>query len=522
MFDMNRKWKKMTAAAMVTGLSFSMAFTAQAKGGVGPGYEEAVEEEVRRSPLDPDGAGEGGRDQDKMTGQGEGQPEGDQNKGGQNGSQENIPGGSQPDNGQAQDGAGQNQPDQSQPKGGAGQEGQPAESQVTYPEGMVPNTMKNGGNIDLTPTNEAAIWDAVEVYGQQANYPTQYTWLSAKLKEGYNGKLSYRPFVNHGGWLKFYSDGEPAGGTEGSTYVEAIQMHLTGEAAQQYDLYYAVSTANRGQLGFAAEGEIAGAMNVGDSITDLKVVLVPKGSGAPASTADRYFNEFSGRIGFTETAAICVNEDGVPYTGWADYDMKRYYFQDGRTLSGWHYIDGFKFFFEENGQLRQDVDDLIGRQDSYHIRVNKTLNCLTVYAADGENGYIIPVKAMLTSVGDDTPIGTFTTPEKYRWRLMINDTYTQYATRIKAGAGFLFHSITYETTNPHTLNTNGYNGLGVVRSAGCIRLTCGNAKWIYDNCKIGTQVTIYEDAEVPSPFMKPYVVPIPNDQRFDPSDPNVQ
>ena len=78
---------------------------------------------------------------------------------------------------------------------------------------MVPNTMKNGGNIDLTPTNEAAIWDAVEVYGQQANYPTQYTWLSAKLKEGYNGKLSYRPFVNHGGWLKFYSDGEPAGGS---------------------------------------------------------------------------------------------------------------------------------------------------------------------------------------------------------------------------------------------------------------------------------------------------------------------
>ena len=33
--------------------------------------------------------------------------------------------------------------------------------------------------------------------------------------------------------------------------------------------------------------------------------------------------------------------------------------------------------------------------------------------------------------------------------------------------------------------TNGYNGLGVVRSAGCVRLTCENAKWIYDNCKIG-------------------------------------
>ena len=154
--------------------------------------------------------------------------------------------------------------------------------------------------------------------------------------------------------------------------------------------------------------------------------------------------------------------------------------------------------------------------------VNKALNCLTVYAKDGENGYIIPVKAMLTSVGDDTPIGTFSTPEKYRWRLMVNDTWTQYATRIKAGAGFLFHSITYETTDPMTLITSGYNGLGVSRSLGCVRLTCGNAKWVYDNCALGTQVTIYEDWNTASPLMKPYVVQIPDDQTYDPSDPNVK
>ena len=199
----------------------------------------------------------------------------------------------------------------------------------------------------------------------------------------------------------------------------------------------------------------------------------------------------------------------------------RYYFKDGYTFRGWQYIDGLKFSFYPNGQLCQDVDGLIGPQAEYELKVNKTLNCLTVYAKDGENGFIIPVKAMLTSVGDDTPIGTFQTPEKYRWRLMYNDTYTQYATRIQAGAGFLFHSITYETTNPHTLIASGYNGLGVVRSAGCIRLTCENAKWIYDNCKIGTNVTIYEDPNTPSPFMKPYVVLIPDDQNYDPTDPNV-
>ena len=58
---------------------------------------------------------------------------------------------------------------------------------------------------------------------------------------------------------------------------------------------------------------------------------------------------------------------------------------------------------------------------------------MTIYAQDGGNGYIIPVKSFLTSVGDDTPVGTFKTPEKYRWRLMIHDVYTQYATRLGAG-----------------------------------------------------------------------------------------
>lgn len=480
---MKLTYKKITAVTVCVVFSLCLSFHALADQGVGPGYESEASEEEHGYPGAP------GQSEEDSGGQGEGETHAsDETKDSET--------------------------------SGEGEEAG-TENQVVYPDGMVPNTSLNGGNVDLTPTNEAAIWDAVEVMGQQANLPTQFTWISAKLKDGYNGKLSYRPYVNHGGWLKFYSDGEPAGGTEGSTYVEGIQMHLTGEVSKTYDLYYAVTTANRGQLGFVAEGTMTGAINVGDSVVDLKVVLVPKGTGAPASTKDTYFNEFSGKIGFNETAAYCMNEDGTPYTGWADWGMRRYYFENGRTLSGWHYVDGLKFFFEANGELRQDVEDLIGAQESYEIKVNKTLNCLTVYARDGENGYIIPVKAMLTSVGDDTPIGTFTTPEKYRWRLMVNDTYTQYATRIKAGAGFLFHSITYETANPNMLNTGGYNGLGVVRSAGCIRLTCGNAKWIYDNCKIGTQVTIYEDPNVPSPFMKPYVVLIPNDQRYDPTDPNV-
>lgn len=460
---MRRLLRQAAVLTCTAGMAVSISFTALAAQGIGPGYETSAEES-HGDPANPAESSDG------------------------SGAQESTETGTQ---------------------------------SVSYPEGRTPSTSKTGGNVDITSTNDQAIWDAVEIYGQPAEKENQYTWLSVKLKDGYEGMLSYRVYVNHGAWLPFVGNGSQCGGTEGSTYVEAIQMHLTGDAAEKYDLYYAVATADRGQLGFASEGQIAGAVGVGDSVKDLKVVLVPKGSGAPASTTDRYFNEFSGRIGFDSDGAYCYNEDGTPYTGWADYDQMRFYFKDGEHVKGWQYIDGLKFLFADNGELNQDVREVIGKQDSYILKVNKTLNCLTVYAKDGENGYILPVYAMLTSVGDDTPIGTFTTPEKYRWRLMVNDTYTQYATRIKAGAGFLFHSITYERTDPKTLISAGYNGLGTVRSAGCVRLTCGNAKWIYDNCPIGTQVVIYEDDQTPSPFMKPYVILIPESQTYDPTDPNV-
>lgn len=345
----------------------------------------------------------------------------------------------------------------------------------------------------------------------------QLTNISLKLN-GVDGAISYGVYVNNGGYLPWKGDGLPAGGTENSTYVEAIQVAITGEAAKLYNVYYRGVSAYAGQHGWACNEELMGTVDRGDYLTSIEVCLVPKEMGAPGSYERRFFSNHSEYI-HIEEGNTTYYVQGTGYTGWVDHDRARYYFQDGRAVIGWNYIDGLKFYFNNNGALIMDVDDIIGKQSTYQLRVNKELNCLTVFAKDGDNGFIIPVKAMLTSVGDDTPLGTFKTPEKYRWRLMVNDTYTQYATRIIAGEGFLFHSITYEKADPKTLFNNGYNNLGVSRSLGCVRLTCANAKWVYDNCKIGTEVVIYEDANVPGPFFKPYQVWIPQDQRWDPTDP---
>ena len=340
--------------------------------------------------------------------------------------------------------------------------------------------------------------------------------MDLKNFEGIGG-VSYRAYTNTGGYLWWYHDGIQTGVVGSGSWVEAIQIQLSGQAEKMYDVYYSVTSSGQGKMGYAKNGEVAGTVDIGEKILSIEVVLVPKGSAGPQSAAPRYKSAASGRLSVAENATVMFNEDGSVYKGWLSDDFVRYYFENGYAKTGWQYIDGYKFYFDSCGRLVQDVDSLIGKQSDYLLKVNKTLNCLTVYAKDGNNGYIIPVKAMLTSVGDDTPIGTFKTPEKYRWRLMVNDTYTQYATRITQG--FLFHSITYATPNENNLLTVGYNGLGVSRSLGCVRLNCRNSKWVYDNCHLGTTVQVYEDANVASPFDKPELVPISDQQTWDPTDP---
>lgn len=337
---------------------------------------------------------------------------------------------------------------------------------------------------------------------------------SMKLN-GVGGMISYGVYVNNGGYLPWMGEGRPAGGTEESTYVEAIQIALTGEAAELYNVYYRGVSAHAGQHGWATNQELMGTIDRGDYLTSIEVCLIPKADGAPGSYEGRFYSNHSEYINVNANGSTYANG----YTGWVDHDRARYYFQNGQAVTGWQYIDGLKYYFNQSGALIMDVDDMIGRQSSYVLKVNKELNCLTVYAKDGDNGYIIPVKAMLTSVGDDTPVGTFHTPEKYRWRFMVNETYTQWATRIIAGQGFLLHSITYEKQDANTLISYGYNMLGVTRSLGCVRLTAANAKWVYDNCPVGTEITIYNDASNPGPFFKPYQVWIPSDQTYDPTDP---
>lgn len=154
----------------------------------------------------------------------------------------------------------------------------------------------------------------------------------------------------------------------------------------------------------------------------------------------------------------------------------------------------------------------------YLIKVNRQQNCITIYKKDKKGKHTIPVKSMICSTGGkNTPLGTFKTPVKYRWKLLNGNVWGQYSTRIHGG--ILFHSVWYYTPDASKLSATQYNNLGKSVSAGCIRLTVEDAKWIYDNCPIGTTVTIY-DGKSPGPLGKPKAITLPTNTGWDPTDPS--
>lgn len=154
----------------------------------------------------------------------------------------------------------------------------------------------------------------------------------------------------------------------------------------------------------------------------------------------------------------------------------------------------------------------------YQIKLNRLENCVTVYGMDQEGSYSIPVKAMICSTGKATPVGSFSISERYEWKKLNGNVWGQYATRIKGH--ILFHSVPFQQKEKDSLIADYYNKLGEKASAGCIRLTTADAKWIYDNCPEKTNVVIYEEEGIPGPLGKPDAMKVPDDCVWDPTDPD--
>lgn len=92
-----------------------------------------------------------------------------------------------------------------------------------------------------------------------------------------SGEVQASAHVENIGWQDYVGNGQVAGTTGRALHVEAIRLRLTGQLAQQYDIYYRVHAANIGWLGWAKNGAKAGTQGYGYAAEAIQVKLVKRG-----------------------------------------------------------------------------------------------------------------------------------------------------------------------------------------------------------------------------------------------------
>lgn len=115
--------------------------------------------------------------------------------------------------------------------------------------------------------------------------------LNVQLGAGVeSGGIQAQAHVRNIGWQKYTS------GTSGTTgknlAIEAVRIKLTGAAANLYDVYYRVHSAEFGWLGWAKNDSAAGSEGFARSVQAIQIKIVPKGSAAPGSTSTPFRSKY--------------------------------------------------------------------------------------------------------------------------------------------------------------------------------------------------------------------------------------
>lgn len=220
---------------------------------------------------------------------------------------------------------------------------------------------------------------------------------------------------------------------------------------------------------------------------------------------------------------------------------------------GWHYekYNGKKYkFYYINNQKQTDLTKILKLKKNsgkrFTIEVNRLAGVVTIYMYNTDTKkYDIPVKTCTVSVGRDvstvagtgglnldssyTPIGTYSIcsngmavryPLKPMHEPDGSTVYARWCTHIVGNV--YFHAIAVGTQSHYALSASTYNRLGTPASAGCIRMTVADAKWLYDYMPTGTPVKVVQgSSSKPGPLGKEKTIQVQGSINYDPTDPEV-
>ncbi|WP_418422116.1 L,D-transpeptidase, partial [Butyribacter intestini] len=128
-----------------------------------------------------------------------------------------------------------------------------------------------------------------------------------------------------------------------------------------------------------------------------------------------------------------------------------------------------------------------------------------------------------------TPLGSYSissngTAAKYSLKPMGepdgSTVYARWASHVVGNV--YFHAIAVGSQSHYALRASNYNKLGSAASAGCIRMTVADAKWLYDYAAVGSSVKIEKgNSKKPGPLGKAATIKIAESINYDPTDPSV-
>ena len=93
---------------------------------------------------------------------------------------------------------------------------------------------------------------------------------------GIDGDILYQVHVQDIGWMNYAKNSEQAGTIGQSKRIEAIRIKLTGELAEQYNIYYQVHVQDIGWMNYVKNNELAGSTGQSKRIEAMRIKLVEK------------------------------------------------------------------------------------------------------------------------------------------------------------------------------------------------------------------------------------------------------
>ncbi|MGM9979010.1 MAG: hypothetical protein ACI33J_09450 [Clostridium sp.] len=120
------------------------------------------------------------------------------------------------------------------------------------------------------------VWDGQTAGTTGESKPTE--GFSIYVENSPNGEIQYRTYSQGFGWLNWVSNGQLSNTALNGARVDAqaIQIRLTGELAQKYDVVYRAHSAYYGWLDWVRNGETAGRFEENLRIEAIQVKLVEK------------------------------------------------------------------------------------------------------------------------------------------------------------------------------------------------------------------------------------------------------